>query len=230
MPKFISDETLRGWFAYHPPASEAVREAHERVRRACEQLGLLFNGLLPEGPDKTVALRAVRNAMLEANACIAVAGDVYHAEECPKCGHTYEDSATECKPADDNKMAWCATYQSFVDADGINVEAGRKAHLLAGTCAKCGASIRRRDSTSPWFHDHAVLDHKAVEAKPQDAGKRKAENMLPGLTPLYGRGYDKRLTCARCETVLSYSAKDGVVHEDPFKDADHKPFIDQEQL
>lgn len=75
--KFVSDETLASWFAYHPPSSPTIATAHERVRALFGDLARELNALLPECPDKTVALRAVREAMYHANACIAVQQRLY---------------------------------------------------------------------------------------------------------------------------------------------------------
>jgi hypothetical protein len=73
MPKFASDAQLDEWFGFHPPVSDEIRDAHEAVRAECRKLASFLSDLLPEGPDKTVALRSVRTVMYEANACIAVA-------------------------------------------------------------------------------------------------------------------------------------------------------------
>lgn len=78
--KFVSDETLASWFAYHPPVGEGIASAHEHVRELFGDLAAELNDLLPEGPDKTVALRAVREAMYHANACIAVQQRLYEPE------------------------------------------------------------------------------------------------------------------------------------------------------
>lgn len=72
MTKFISDEQIDSWFAYHPPSTPQIAAAHEEVRAEFGMLATYLNDLLPECPDKTVALRAVREAMYHANACIAV--------------------------------------------------------------------------------------------------------------------------------------------------------------
>jgi hypothetical protein len=77
MTKFTTDAQLDTWFAHHPPSSPAIIEAHETVRAECRRLARVFSDLLPECPDKTVALRAVRDAMYHANACIAVEQRLY---------------------------------------------------------------------------------------------------------------------------------------------------------
>jgi hypothetical protein len=71
--KYTSDEALRNWFAYHPPSTPDIVVAHEFVRERYGSLAQYMNSLLPEGPDKTVALRAIRDASMQANAAIACA-------------------------------------------------------------------------------------------------------------------------------------------------------------
>jgi hypothetical protein len=80
MAKFTPDAQLDDWFAHHSPSSPAIVQAHETVRAECRRLAQVFSDLLPECPDKTVALRAVRAAMFEANACIAVQQRLYEPE------------------------------------------------------------------------------------------------------------------------------------------------------
>lgn len=77
MPKFLSDDTLTNWFAYHPPTTPDIVAAHERVRAEYGALAQSMNSLLPEGPDKTVAIRAIRDAAMQANAAIACAQQTY---------------------------------------------------------------------------------------------------------------------------------------------------------
>jgi hypothetical protein len=77
MSKFTPDAQLAEWFSYHPPSTPEIAHAHEKVRDACHDLAQVFSNLLPECPDKTVALWKVREAMFEANACIAVQQRLY---------------------------------------------------------------------------------------------------------------------------------------------------------
>ena len=77
MSKFTSDEMLDKWFAHHPPSGPEIIEAHEMIRNEFRTLAGVLNGLLPECPDKTVALRALREAMYAANACVAVEQRLY---------------------------------------------------------------------------------------------------------------------------------------------------------
>ncbi len=69
--RFTTDEQLDNWTAHHPPGSADVAAAHDRVRRATRERLDVFQEVIPEGPDKTVALRAAQHAMWAANSAIA---------------------------------------------------------------------------------------------------------------------------------------------------------------
>lgn len=71
MQRFTSDAQLDNWFGFHKPPNQEVIDAHEEIRAASRRLAATFQELIPEGPDKTVALRAVREAMWAGNAAIA---------------------------------------------------------------------------------------------------------------------------------------------------------------
>jgi hypothetical protein len=83
--RFTSDFTLLGWFRFHPADTTAKRKAHEIVRLLHYELALEMNKLLPEGPDKTIALRAIQEAAMKANACLAVHGG-------PPDGYIFDDN------------------------------------------------------------------------------------------------------------------------------------------
>lgn len=80
MAKFTSEAQLDDWFGYHPPSSPEIARAHETVRAECRRLAQVLSDLLPECPDKTVALRKVREVMFEANATIACKQSVYEGD------------------------------------------------------------------------------------------------------------------------------------------------------
>ncbi|MEU6781489.1 hypothetical protein ABZ912_19975 [Nonomuraea angiospora] len=80
MPKFTSEAQLDEWFGYHPPSDQSIANAHEMVRDKCRELAQFLSDLLPECPDKTVALRAVRQVMYEANATLACQQRLYEPE------------------------------------------------------------------------------------------------------------------------------------------------------
>lgn len=85
--KFITDEQLDNWFGYHPPTSQEVISAHEQIREEFGTLAKNMNHLLPEGPDKTVALRAIRDAAMQCNAAVACAQAVYPGDGQPVPHH-----------------------------------------------------------------------------------------------------------------------------------------------
>jgi hypothetical protein len=68
--RFTTDAQLDNWFAYHRPTGDTIA-AHERVRVEFRALAATLQELIPECPGKTVAFRAVREAMFAANAAIA---------------------------------------------------------------------------------------------------------------------------------------------------------------
>lgn len=53
---------------------------HEFIRTQFGKLAVDLNNLLPEGPDKTVALRKLTEAMWAANAAVAVAQKLFEGE------------------------------------------------------------------------------------------------------------------------------------------------------
>lgn len=72
--RFTPDTKLADWLGFHPANTRAKQRAHEDVRACFYALSCEMNALLPEGPDKTVALRAIRDAAMQCNAALAVNG------------------------------------------------------------------------------------------------------------------------------------------------------------
>lgn len=69
----ITDEEIRNVFDYHPWTEEQVA-AGDRVRAA---LGAAFKAIIenvPPSPDRTVALRKIREARMDANSAITHGG------------------------------------------------------------------------------------------------------------------------------------------------------------
>lgn len=58
------------WFRFHPATAE-TGPIHDGIRGAFRQTARHLLSVLPEGPDKTVALRKLQDAMMSANACVA---------------------------------------------------------------------------------------------------------------------------------------------------------------
>lgn len=76
MSRYIEDAELDNWFGYHPPSSEDIANGHDFVRRECRELAGMLNKILPEGAEKTTALRKVREAAMWGNAAIACKQEV----------------------------------------------------------------------------------------------------------------------------------------------------------
>ena len=68
------DYPIVNWFMYHAPTPEQV-EKYQVLRDKAKELAYLIVDLVPEGPisgpDKTSALRLLRQAIMTANAGIA---------------------------------------------------------------------------------------------------------------------------------------------------------------
>lgn len=57
-------------FIYHAP-TEAQKAAYQTIRDAAKTLALVIYACTPAGPDRTAAIRKVREAVMTANAGIA---------------------------------------------------------------------------------------------------------------------------------------------------------------
>lgn len=69
-----SQQELANRFAYHPPKTPEVGEAHSAVRTACFELAAKIVALTPEGREKSLAITKIEEAMMWANAAIARQG------------------------------------------------------------------------------------------------------------------------------------------------------------
>jgi len=61
---------LDNWFTYHPPTQEQV-PVFMALRDAGHQFAETIMTLVPNSPDRTVAIRHVRDAVMAANASLA---------------------------------------------------------------------------------------------------------------------------------------------------------------
>jgi hypothetical protein len=68
-----TDDDLQNWFTYHPPTAEDV-DRYLSIREGALQFARVINEECPNGPDKTTAIRKVREAVMTANAAIACCG------------------------------------------------------------------------------------------------------------------------------------------------------------
>lgn len=69
--RFVPQEALISQFSYHPPSTPAIGALHGEVRDHSFALANWLNENLPECPEKTLAIRKVREAMMWGNAAIA---------------------------------------------------------------------------------------------------------------------------------------------------------------
>ena len=62
---------LRHQFTYHSPQGDQAAR-YQRIREAALALALVINDTVPECADKTAAVRKLREAVMTANAAIAI--------------------------------------------------------------------------------------------------------------------------------------------------------------
>ena len=69
----MTDDQLKDVFTYHPP-TPAQREIYEKINAAFLECARVVNAVTPEGPGKTVAIRKLSEARMQANHSISVEG------------------------------------------------------------------------------------------------------------------------------------------------------------
>jgi hypothetical protein len=62
---------LTNRFMYHPPLDEATKSRHGGIREGVFELAEEWDGLLPDGREKALAITKLEEAMFWANAAIA---------------------------------------------------------------------------------------------------------------------------------------------------------------
>jgi hypothetical protein len=67
------DETVEQVFSYHRPTEDQVPK-YEQIRAAAKQLAQVIVNTCPPSADRTAALRKVREAVMTANASVALGG------------------------------------------------------------------------------------------------------------------------------------------------------------
>ncbi|MCA8950101.1 MAG: hypothetical protein KDE27_11410 [Planctomycetes bacterium] len=65
-------QELRRRFFYHPPRDDQARQNHERVSELTHALAIELVELCPEGRNLSLALTALEDVRMRANAAIAV--------------------------------------------------------------------------------------------------------------------------------------------------------------
>jgi hypothetical protein len=66
---------LKNVFRHHPPTLEQIPK-YEAVRAGALAFAEVIEATTPDGPDKSAAIRLVREAMMTANAGIALDGQL----------------------------------------------------------------------------------------------------------------------------------------------------------
>jgi hypothetical protein len=69
-----AEEIIDDLFTYHPIDSEQTAMRYETVRDAAKHLALVIWKACPYGADRTAAIRKLREAVMTANAAIALKG------------------------------------------------------------------------------------------------------------------------------------------------------------
>lgn len=76
----LTEDQVRDRFAYHPATSETAL-LHDAVRTACTELAVVLNERLPAARETSLALTALQETMMWANASIAINGAPQATEE-----------------------------------------------------------------------------------------------------------------------------------------------------
>jgi hypothetical protein len=67
----VNEEELDRRFDHHPPRDPGVGLIHEAVLAECKRLARKIDSLCPDGREKALALTAIEEAMMWANAAVA---------------------------------------------------------------------------------------------------------------------------------------------------------------
>ena len=67
----LTEENLDELFTYHPPTTEARKAAHKAVNDATKECARAIMRNVPDSPEKTLAIRAIIEARMQANAACA---------------------------------------------------------------------------------------------------------------------------------------------------------------
>ena len=75
-PADAPKDVLENLFTYHAPTPEQV-ELYARLRNGALEFARNIHDACPEGPDRSAAIRLLREAVMTANAGIATGGGFY---------------------------------------------------------------------------------------------------------------------------------------------------------
>jgi len=76
IPIEAAEDVIEELFTYHAPTEEQ-KVAYVTIRNAAKNLVHKIDQLCPGGPDRTTAVRKVREAVMTANASIATNNAIY---------------------------------------------------------------------------------------------------------------------------------------------------------
>ena len=71
----MDTQYIEDMFSYHPPKHEKIALLHEQIRAELKTSAHVLNNSLSESPEKTLAIRHLQQAMMYANAAIAIYSD-----------------------------------------------------------------------------------------------------------------------------------------------------------
>lgn len=72
-PDYPTQEQLDNWFVYHEATVDQVVQ-YQAIRHKAKELAATILANCPQSPDRTDAIRKVREAVMTANASIACGG------------------------------------------------------------------------------------------------------------------------------------------------------------
>lgn len=70
VPVDPASDVIEALFTYHAPTQEQA-ENYKAIRNAAKMLAFVIHHSCPQGPDRTAAIRKIREAVMTANASIA---------------------------------------------------------------------------------------------------------------------------------------------------------------
>lgn len=67
----LSSEEAEKRFGYHPPRDNEAVVSHETIREAARRFAIIVGAVVPQSREQSLALTAIEEAMMWANAGIA---------------------------------------------------------------------------------------------------------------------------------------------------------------
>jgi hypothetical protein len=78
----IHPDQITNWFSYHPPVGDQA-QTYEIIRAHAREFAHILNSLVPDGADKTAAMRKLREVVMTANAAVATSTVIARAGDTP---------------------------------------------------------------------------------------------------------------------------------------------------